>query len=421
METTGLGVGVRRKHFTNWNSLILGDTSRRETGYEFTPRFVMAGTTNHLITTNSAPAIGQGATVDSHSSILEIVMKSLQKVLVIVLIVTSLGFHAATANAANATWNVLTGVGPFEWTTVANWNPNSTFPNGVGERARFDVNEGTTQTVNLSAAITIGRFDIGDTNSTYRAFTIAPNGGTLTFDNTGSTNAILIKAATGNTVTDNISAPVTLNDSLDITNSATTGGITISGDVSGAGGISKAGVGKATLSGVTNNYGGVTTVNAGTLSITAPGALYNANGSGGWTSTNIIVATGALLDLNYDGTGASSFSDAQVVTLAGLTGYAADSFLGLNTTAGDATLASSVSNTSVVLTKTGTNTLTLSGTNNIKTAVQTGTLLLPTRDALFAGNTANWTSTNFGVSSAQRCRLAQAAPGQSSPLPISPR
>ena len=73
--------------------------------------------------------------------------------------------------------------------------------------------------------------------------------------------------------------------------------------------------------------------------------------------------------------------------------------MGLDTTVGNATLAAGINNANVVLTKTGVNTLTIdpSVTNNVKTAVQTGTLALTNRNNLFAGNTVDWTAANFGV------------------------
>ena len=336
-----------------------------------------------------------------------------------VLIAASLGRYAPTTHAADATWNILSGAGPHSWDANASWNPNSTFPNGVGEQARFNINFATANTViNVNSPITIGRMDVGDTTNTFRAVTFAPGAaGTLTFDAT-SGSAILIKASTVSTVTDTISAPIILNDNLDITNNAANAQILITGNFSETGGprsISKLGVGTVTLSGI-NDYTGTTTVSAGTLAVTTPTALYNSNSSGGWNSTNIVVNANALLNLSYGGSG---FSDANVLTLTGLTGYVAGSFLGINTTAGNEILSSNLSNANVILTKTGTNTLTLTGTNTIKTAVRTGTLLFPTPSTLFAGNSADWTPTNFGAASGATAQFNVGGPGEFTPADIS--
>jgi len=63
-----------------------------------------------------------------------------------------------------------------------------------------------------------------------------------------------------------------------------------SGEISGSGGLVKAGGGTFTLSGI-NTYGGTTSVNAGTLSVTVDQAL-------GTTAAGTTVASGAVLDFN---------------------------------------------------------------------------------------------------------------------------
>ena len=159
--------------------------------------------------------------------------------------------------------------------------------------------------------------DIGDSTSAFRATTYSPGtAGTLTFDAT-SGNAILNKINTASTLADTISAPIILNDHLDITNASATAPLVISGGITQLGGaknLTKLGAGLVTLSG-TSNYTGITTASAGTLAITSPAALYNSNGSGGWTSSNIVVSANALLNLSYGGSGFSSSTSVRLPIL----------------------------------------------------------------------------------------------------------
>jgi autotransporter-associated beta strand protein len=69
--------------------------------------------------------------------------------------------------------------------------------------------------------------------------------------------------------------------------------MTLSGIISGGGGLTKAGAGTLTLSNAGNAWLGTTTVSAGTLSISTA-YLEDA--------ADVSVATGAVLDLNFAGT-----------------------------------------------------------------------------------------------------------------------
>ncbi len=66
--------------------------------------------------------------------------------------------------------------------------------------------------------------------------------------------------------------------------------LSLSGNVTGIGGVTKIGAGVLTLSGSANSYSGATNVNAGTLKSSAAGA-FSSNGA-------FVVSTGATLDLN---------------------------------------------------------------------------------------------------------------------------
>ena len=164
---------------------------------------------------------------------------------------------------------------------------------------------------------------------------------------------------------------------------------TISGAISGAGGLTKGAAGTATLSG-NNAYTGSTAVTAGTLMLGSGSALGTADGS---TS----VSTGAVLDLNGQSV------TAEALTLSGTGVAGAGALTNRSTTAtaswgGSVTLGSAatgiggVGNISITggvggsggLTKYGENTVSLSGNNSFAGALNilTGTVQVATPASL---------------------------------------
>jgi autotransporter-associated beta strand protein len=148
-------------------------------------------------------------------------------------------------------------------------------------------------------------------------------------------------------------------------------------------GVTKSGQGLAVLTGA-NTYTRATIINEGTLQFAKQVALYN-NVTANWTATNINVAAGATLALNVGGTG--EFTTSDVATISGLgTGTAGllnGATLALDTTNGDFSHATAITNTnsganSIGLRKLGANTLTLSGPNTYTglTTVSVGTLII---------------------------------------------
>jgi autotransporter-associated beta strand protein len=142
---------------------------------------------------------------------------------------------------------------------------------------------------------------------------------------------------------------------------------TISGAISTVSGTNpfiKVGGGVLTLTG-TNTYVGNTQVNAGVLSISTTAALP------GWnTLARTSVAAGATLAVG------NAIADADVTTLSTATTFAAGSFLGYDTSAGDRAVSTAVAGTTYGLAKVSANTLTLTGSNTYAgaTAVNAGTL-----------------------------------------------
>jgi autotransporter-associated beta strand protein len=164
--------------------------------------------------------------------------------------------------------------------------------------------------------------------------------------------------------------------------------------------ITKNGTGTWTLSG-TNLYLGTTTIGGGTLQFAKQTSLYN-NIEANWTKTNLIVNSGGTLALNVGGTG--EFTNANVTTLlTNLTtsinnnGLRAGSRIGFDTTnsaGGTFTIADTIANSTgtgggaVGLSKLGTGTLELAGTNSYTgtTLVNAGKLLVNGDQSSASGN-----------------------------------
>ena len=119
------------------------------------------------------------------------------------------------------------------------------------------------------------------------------NGGaTLQFEKASPTNALILDGGTlyaANSAGVTWMGPVTVNSNTTV---RTDYGMRISGNVSGAGGLTKTGTSTLTLSGV-NSYAGATIVQTGTLASTTAVSL----GGGAMSISN-----GAMVNLNYTGT-----------------------------------------------------------------------------------------------------------------------
>ena len=227
-------------------------------------------------------------------------------------VVSALNANGESANSAEigvalpVYWtNTVTGATQ-NWNLNGNWTNTVSFPNRAGALAIINSGIQSNQTINLNQAITVGSLVLGAVNGA-AAFTIAPNGGTLTFDN-GPSPATLteLTASAGDT----LAAPITLSHNLVITNN-TTHLLTLSGIISGTGSLTQYGVGPLLLSG-TNTFANTLAVMNGTLQIGNAAAL-------GATNGGTIIASGATLDLNGFGVGTEPVS----VSGAGFTGNGA--------------------------------------------------------------------------------------------------
>ena len=195
-------------------------------------------------------------------------------------------------------------------------------------------------------------------------------GGTLYLNGTGiSSGGALINSSAGTNST------LTFGTGTLAMQSATSfggaGNISISGVVGGAFALTKIGAGTLYLNG-TNTYSGGTTVSAGALS-------YQTTVAKPATGTTTVAALAALgLGVSTSG---NYFTSANVDSLFAnsLPGVSMNptSNVGIDTTAGDFTYATSITTRGLV--KLGTNTLTLTGTNTYTggTIIGAGTLLFP--------------------------------------------
>jgi autotransporter-associated beta strand protein len=174
--------------------------------------------------------------------------------------------------------------------------------------------------------------------------------------------------------------------------------MTISSDISGTQAVTKAGTGAMAFSG-NNSYTGTTTVSAGTLVIKKPASLPNYN-----VNSRIIVSAAATLALNAGGAG--EWVAAEIDALRGTTPspFAANSFLGIDTTGGNFTYGSSFGDGAgaLGLRKLGTNTLTLTQANTYTggTRIEKGTLVASNANALSTSGTITaYSNAMLGVAS----------------------
>jgi len=184
-----------------------------------------------------------------------------------------------SAFATDGTWADSPGSG--NWSLATNWS-GSTIADGLGATGNFNLNYSTNnKTITIdTTSRTLGILNIGDPGATYRIMTIAGSGGaSLIFDNGGS-GALLAKTTSTNTVTDVISAPVTLADNLTVnmTDTTTGSGLSFTGIISESGGarsITKTGNGALSLNNA-DTYTGTTTIESGAIIAGNAAALGNA-------------------------------------------------------------------------------------------------------------------------------------------------
>jgi autotransporter-associated beta strand protein len=259
--------------------------------------------------------------------------------------------------AADGTWN-LNNNG--NWSSTGSWLDGN-IADGAGSIADFsllNITSNRTATIDTTPRV-IGTLRFGDTTAspTFNNYTIAAsNGGTLTFNNNGSTAVITQGADSG---ANTISAPVFLADSLDINNNSGST-LTVSGTISSSTAGTKtltnqgSGAGGTTLSGIISN-------GSGSVAIVQNSATSNLTLSGANTfDTGVLVKQGTLIANNAAALGTGT-------VLIGDTSGSADATLAI----GSVTVANNI-----IVQAGSSGKLTLSNTSTGSSARPTGNILL---------------------------------------------
>jgi autotransporter-associated beta strand protein len=204
---------------------------------------------------------------------------------------------ATLQSFVTAYWTNLIASTPQSWDNNANWTNVAAYPNATGLVVNVTANIAAAQTNNVDQNITLGWLNIGDANGS-AAFTIAPNGGTLNFNNGTNNSAGLIQLSTS--AGDTIAAPIVLSDNFTLVNNAVSHTLTLAGTISGTNAVTYVGPGSITLA-TNNTFTGGTLINGGTVLIGNISANSTAFGGG-----NISFNGGTL---QFNGYGGSSGTD----------------------------------------------------------------------------------------------------------------
>jgi autotransporter-associated beta strand protein len=174
--------------------------------------------------------------------------------------------------------NRITGAAQ-SWDANANWTNTATYPNATSIVVNVTADIAAAQTNNLDQNITLGWLNIGDAN-TSSSYTLAPNGGTLAFNNGTNNSAGLVQLSTS--AGDTIAAPITISNNLIVANNSTTHALTLSGTISGTNNVTYVGPGSFTLA-TNNTYTGSALISGATVTLANFTANVSAFGSGNVT------------------------------------------------------------------------------------------------------------------------------------------
>ncbi|HLG04977.1 MAG TPA: autotransporter-associated beta strand repeat-containing protein, partial [Gemmatimonadales bacterium] len=198
----------------------------------------------------------------------------------------------ALARATTATW---TGAASNLWSNGGNWSGLGGTPIAGGEDLVFPSGASNLSNSNdLAAGTGFNSITISGTGYTLAGNSVALGAGNLSDGSSAGANTV--------------SAPLSFSATRTVSVTTSTTTLTISGVISGAGGLTKSGSGVLALSGA-NSYTGTTTVSAGVLSARHNTALGTAAGTTSVTSGAALQVDGSGLTiaelLTVNGTGIS--------------------------------------------------------------------------------------------------------------------
>jgi autotransporter-associated beta strand protein len=218
-----------------------------------------------------------------------------------------------TSGLDEGSWNNTVGG---DWSDAGNWTGYK--PTAVGDAPLFGLTIAAPANIAVDTPQTVGymRFD----NAT-NAYTIGATGSSnLTLDN-GAFNAVVAVNSGSHIIAENVA--LTSNTVVAPASGAT---LTVSGSLSGAGGVSLSDAGTLVLSAV-NTYTGATAINAGTLKIGGAGSLGTAGAYAGNITNNgtFLYSSSANQTLSGIISGAGSLtkdtSSSSTLTLSGANTY----------------------------------------------------------------------------------------------------
>lgn len=203
------------------------------------------------------------------------------------------------------TWVPTAAGTTYDWNVNGNWS-SSPFPNAAGAVANVNTDILGAQTIRLQQAITVGTLNLGDSNGTHTLALSTGGAGSLVF-HSGTTTAAQLNLSNVGTVTNTISAPVSLTSDLNVNMGGTgvgnaqsltlSGGITATGRaLTFSGGFLNAGASLSSISITGNNnlIGNASTVitNNSNSSLSITGTQVN--------FTGVIVANGRAQNGNLN-------------------------------------------------------------------------------------------------------------------------
>ncbi|HTB63386.1 MAG TPA: autotransporter-associated beta strand repeat-containing protein, partial [Opitutales bacterium] len=347
------------------------------------------------------------------------------------------GFSTGLVSGANSSWTVL---GQFN----VGWESAGCLTVGPGATMTvtgpFVVGEGTlgpgTLIINGGTVFAQEGFTIGDFNPSSAESTVQLNAGTLAIatsgfglDNEGSAASVSFTLGGGTLQAYNGSSALVFPSSVPLTLAASTVstldtnglGISIAGNISGSGGLTKIGAGTLTLSG-TNVYSGITTINVGSVRFTG-----DTSGLGGDIVNNaslvFLQSADSSFSQNISGTGMLFQSGSGNLVFSGNATYTGDTHINGGTLIFGGNIASLsgniIVNASVAfdlpvdgsfantisgfgnVTQSGSGNLTLAGNNTYAnlTTINSGTLIFTGSTSSLGGNMVDNSTVIFNQSS----------------------